>query len=268
MRFSQRLGYSQVKTVAEREVLDEDTRNGLWSVVMVTCFEDAVGRHLDEVPTIHNLIRQLWFNFYKQPIDTIPDWGPKAIQHIRSYFFNAAWYDALDLVEFLGQHSPDAANVRDLVNTILEREVSAYRFVGESIAEITSRTEIDEVENAQKAAGPGARFHLERAVELLADRTNPDYRNAVKEAISAVEATVNERAGTKNLTLGDALRRLNPDMHGAFKTALGNLYGYTSDSEGIRHSLLEEPTIDYADAKFMVVACSAFVNYLVTKTSG
>lgn len=49
------------------------------------------------------------------------------------------------------------------------------------------------------------------------------------------------------------------------RAALGNLYGYTSDGDGIRHSLLEEPNLDYSDAKFMLVTCSAFVNYLTSK---
>jgi hypothetical protein len=43
------------------------------------------------------------------------------------------------------------------------------------------------------------------------------------------------------------------------------MYGYTSDAEGIRHALLEEPTLEQADAIFMLVTCSAFVNYLRAK---
>jgi len=40
------------------------------------------------------------------------------------------------------------------------------------------------------------------------------------------------------------------------------MYGYTSDADGIRHKLLDEATIDFEDAKFMLVSCSAFVNLL------
>jgi hypothetical protein len=31
--------------------------------------------------------------------------------------------------------------------------------------------------------------------------------------------------------------------------------------------LLEESTVDFDDAKFMLVSCSAFVNYLAAKSS-
>jgi hypothetical protein len=54
-------------------------------------------------------------------------------------------------------------------------------------------------------------------------------------------------------------------LHAVLKQAFQKLYGYTSDAQGIRHALLDEPTLDVEDAKFMLVSCSAFVNYLVVK---
>ena len=42
---------------------------------------------------------------------------------------------------------------------------------------------------------------------------------------------------------------------------------YTSDAAGIRHALLEDPNLDAEDAKFMLVACSAFINYLWAKAA-
>jgi hypothetical protein len=51
------------------------------------------------------------------------------------------------------------------------------------------------------------------------------------------------------------------------KSGFGSLYGYTSDSQGIRHALLDKdaPDVDEADALFMIGACAAFVSYLVNK---
>jgi hypothetical protein len=43
------------------------------------------------------------------------------------------------------------------------------------------------------------------------------------------------------------------------------LYGYTSDTHGIRHALKDDSQPNAEDAKFMLVSCSAFVNYLVEK---
>jgi len=57
------------------------------------------------------------------------------------------------------------------------------------------------------------------------------------------------------------------ELHPALKSSFSSLYGYTNDADGIRHALLEESTLDFDDAKFMLVSCSAFVNYLAAKAN-
>jgi restriction endonuclease Mrr len=51
-------------------------------------------------------------------------------------------------------------------------------------------------------------------------------------------------------------------LHPALKATFSNLYGYTSDADGIRHALLGEDRVTFDQAKFMLVACSAFTNYV------
>jgi hypothetical protein len=46
------------------------------------------------------------------------------------------------------------------------------------------------------------------------------------------------------------------------KESFNKLYGYTSDHGGIRHALTEADAVDFEDAKFMLVACSALVNFV------
>ena len=41
----------------------------------------------------------------------------------------------------------------------------------------------------------------------------------------------------------------------------------STSSEGMRHALLDEPNLDFEDAKFMLVSCSAFVNYLRSRAA-
>jgi len=95
----------------------------------------------------------------------------------------------------------------------------------------------------------------------------PNYRNPIKESISAVESLCNLITGRKD-TLGDALKKLEAKVviHPALKKGFSSIYGYTSDADGIRHGLLEETNLDFEDAKFMLVSCSAFVNYLIAKS--
>lgn len=51
------------------------------------------------------------------------------------------------------------------------------------------------------------------------------------------------------------------------ETAFSKMYAYTGDAEGIRHALMEETNLGFEDAKFMLVSCSAFVNYLKAKAA-
>ncbi len=51
------------------------------------------------------------------------------------------------------------------------------------------------------------------------------------------------------------------------KAGFDSLYGYTSDSQGVRHALLDKgaPDVDETDALFMLGACAAFVSYLINR---
>jgi hypothetical protein len=111
------------------------------------------------------------------------------------------------------------------------------------------------------------RVHLSSALQKLNDRKNPDFRNSIKESISAVEGACRHLTKQDNVSLGDALKILDSErpFHPAFKAALLKLYGWTSDESGIRHAIKDADKVESADAQFMLVTCSAFVNYLLTR---
>ena len=69
--------------------------------------------------------------------------------------------------------------------------------------------------------------------------------------------------GNNNASLGKALEKLKGKIHPALNTAFEKLYGYASNSNGIRHANgLGEGDSTFEEAKYMLVSCSAFVNYL------
>jgi hypothetical protein len=75
--------------------------------------------------------------------------------------------------------------------------------------------------------------------------------------------------GQPKATLGQAIGKVKDKVaiHPALEKAFDSIYGYTSDEDGIRHSLLDESVLDFEDAKFMLVSCAAFVNYLLAKAA-
>lgn len=153
----------------------------------------------------------------------------------------------------------------------MEREMSGYRLVDGLVTPITSDVEVAAVESGANVRGEfePAGEHIRRALELLADRQAPDYRNSIKESISAVESAARTVAGGKRGGLSTALSHLEQrlPLHPALKAAFVKLYAYTSDEDGIRHALLDDSDLSQEDALFMLVACSAFTNYLKTKSA-
>ena len=155
-------------------------------------------------------------------------------------------------------------------NRIFEQEKSAYRFANEQIVPITNEIELDEIEAAASSEFDAVNAHISNALRLYSDRENPDYKNSIKESISAVESMCSVITGMKgkSVTLGAMLKKLEENgvrIHTALREAFSKLYGFTSDEEGIRHGSMDFSNVPAEDAKFMLVACSAFVNYLIEK---
>ncbi len=274
MLFSQKHGYKPIKNVIQLESMDDDLRNGLWNALDMYYWSKAGHTHLlKDDREIYSLICDLWLDYFKLPIDTISwDWDG-AYKHIRSYFFDCDWFEVYDFAVFIannyGSSSTNELFMR-YANSILEREVAGWRFIGGEIAPITSEEEIAEIEETleSKDSLKAVATHIKTALDFISDKKTPDYRNSIKESISAVEAICRIITGKDDATLGEALKvtRGKIPLHPALEQAFSRLYGYTSDTDGIRHSLLDESNIDFEDAKFMLVSCSAFINYLKLKS--
>ena len=257
--------------------IDDDLRNSLWNALTIFYWKTFKPRDRLGVisgSTLDRLFHALWWDYFKKPLDTIPRYygdNNGGLNFFRKYFFDATWHEVYDFIEFIPLcHPGRAKEFRSLCNQYLERENSAYRFVNGRIAEITSSDEIEEIENAMSHSIPydGVREHLHAALLMLSDRTNPDYRNSIKESISAVESLCRTVSGNDKAMLSAALKILkDKGLHPALESAFQSLYGYTSDANGIRHALLEKSNLTSAEARFMLIICSAFTNYAIATTS-
>lgn len=267
MRFSQRIGKRPIDTILQIEGMNDDLRISLWNVLdLVVWTNDRFIKEYSQY-NIKTFSSNLWFNFYKKPVDTIPYYNSEIIQNMRKYFFSAQWYDVYDFIEFVINSIKDK-DISTPINIILERELAGYRLISGSFVPVTDKQEIDAIRQATEA-GPfaGVEAHLRSAIDHLSRKQDPDYRNSIKESISAVESLAKELTKNPKATLGDALSTLEKrgEMHPSLKRSLSALYGYTSDEGGIRHAMLEEPKLSAADAKYILIACSAFINYMKEK---
>jgi hypothetical protein len=264
--FSERYGYSAVGKAFQREFVSEELRIKIWNILKISIWDEYYQSSQNQ-EKINFLIRKLWFNFFNRDLDSIPSNymqnGRGSYDQLKDYFFNCSWNNLYDFLEYLAENDVFSTHIIKWINETLEQYNSAYRFVGMSITEVTDENEITAIEDGLTHPENAVREHLSSALIKLSDKEDPDYRNSIKESISAVEAACRILTGNKSATLGDALKKAN-NLHPVMKLAFDKLYGYTSDASGVRHSLIDEPSISYADAKFMLVTCSAFVSYLNT----
>ncbi len=139
--------------------------------------------------------------------------------------------------------------------------------LGGKFAPITNEAEMAEVEAAAANQEDAVRVHLNAAIGFLSDRKKPDYRNSIKESISAIESLMKILTGVKSATLSEGLKRINSvvELHPALRQAFEKLYAYTSDEEGVRHAIFDKSKVTHGDAKFILVSCSAFINYVFEK---
>lgn len=275
MKFSERMGLTPLRTVIQKDSVDDTLRNKLWNIVQIAVWDRYDSTTLRSFTLSSNLklfFITLWHGFFEQPIDTIPQFFNEAVSYVRNYYFKCQWFEVYDFIEFIAQNPSGVFDPEEFCtscNFILEEEKSAYRFLKGLLVPISSDAELESIKEAfdKGAPFPGVKVHLRTAIEHLSDRKNPDFRNCIKESISAVESLCKAVTGDPKATLSKALAVLERDkkLHPRLKTSFIAIYEYSSDADGIRHAMLDEPDLSFVDAKYMLVVCSAFINYVTGK---
>jgi Arc/MetJ-type ribon-helix-helix transcriptional regulator len=274
MRFSERIGIKPTRLELQKDSMDDALRSSIWSAIMMTTLEHT---DYDSVERIVKFARLANLQFFKKPIDQTSNNAKTVTEEIRNWFFRADWNEVYDFLEYCVNFENNAGSkgkeqsetLMGLANGFLKLELSAYRVVSGQIVPLTNDEEIKSVNETVERRGKfsPASDHIQAAIRLYSDRKNPDYRNSVKESISAVEAVVRLISGNEKATLGDALKIVDQShsLHPALREGLLKIYGYTNDESGIRHSMVDESSVDKTDAYFMLVSCSAFCNFLIER---
>ena len=268
--FSERMGITLPKAM-QIDDLDSNTRMALYNAVanyvlsMDTLYRDAnlINFWQDVGADYLYLSRDKIFISHAYPL---LDWDYIKGEYSK-VFLHGAWHGVFDFIEHISHFKiikNEGVFSRE-INDVLEKEKVGYKFISRKFIPITNKEEAKEIEQAVESLPyQNAREHLQKAAALFADRENPDYANSIKESISAVESLSRELTDERDFSV--AVRKLN--LHGAFTEALIKMYGYTSDEAGIRHAKTKESLPpDQATARYMLVICSAVVNFIADKTT-
>jgi hypothetical protein len=270
MRFSQRIGARPLPKSGLEEA-SPDLRTQLWNFLHRIAFPEDARSYTRSLWTA----KQIW-NHLDLRTDKVPTHVFEMREFLSKYWFSCDWPEFYDLVEFIADlkdpnYASTPGKLYEHLNYILEAQGAAYRFIAEELAPLTNPVEVAEVTRAAESAIPAVASHIREALTLLPPSPDASPRNSVKESISAVEAALKHFSGDAGAALKEGLSAFETkygSLHPALKAGLVKLYGYTSDEKGIRHALVDEAadvTVD--DARFMLIVCSAFANYLVALSS-
>lgn len=271
-RFSERNGF---KSFSEEIIVGRITpelQNALCS-----CF-DRLDAYIYSLKLSHlpyyQMQEHLWTNYHNQRKAEFDQRNDV----VCNYLINPVvkWYEKFDIIEealfylsklkkHLYKDKQYYDSLKDDLNDEFERLNAGYRVVDRYITDIVTKEEIDSVTRTIEENDDSVKEHMQKAVMHYSRRPDADYRNSIKESISAVEAYCRKKTG--ETTLGKALKHLEDaglEIPQMLKTAFDKLYAYTNDGDtGIRHALIEGDSVPTnAEALFMLVSCSAFINYL------
>lgn len=275
MNFSERMGFTPLREQLQVNSVDNRLKNMLWNSFKLYGIIE-----IDTIDDKQNYLKfgyNLWIHFWGNRIDQVPMSHSELDivelnRKIESWYFdvNRKWYEYYNFIEYTLKYYSNDDYIKGL-NMFLSKEGAAYRVVENKFVRITSDDEIQSIEESLNTTSDKYKpvnTHIKSALSLLSNREKPDYRNSVKESISAVESLCKTLVSNDKARLSQAIKLLKEkhNSHPALLESFEKLYGYTSDGDGIRHSLTDDgKEVDFHDAKFMLVTCSAFINYMIGK---
>lgn len=269
--FSERNGYAKPSDVLIREKITPEIQNAICSCYDELRLQIGVSAKYYRYTDMEEYLWQYFLERRKGNFRLGNSSHIVATSYIEE---NNPWFRKLDLIEksleYLASIQWDK-RFSDILNREFKRLNFAYRVIDNKIVEITSEEEIKAIEEAITNEDDSIKIHLQSAMKQLCLRPEGDYRNSIKESISAVGAFCRKITGEN--TLGKALSKLESNgivLPALLKNAFINLYSYTNDkTTGIRHEFIDDTNSPGADeAIFMLVSCSAFINYLTKKKNG
>lgn len=268
--FSERYGYTKPSDVIIREKITPEIQNAILS-----CFDMFQNNQKD---IIYKMEEYIWCeNFHKRRNDFYINNNWYGEGHFTTSVIEDSeyWYDILNYIEwslkYFKQNCYDDYfnHIKGYLNYEFEKLNFAYRILenGE-IIETTSKVEIGEIEAALNSPQNSVKVHLSKALEFYAQKPVGEYRNSIKESISAVEAISRNITGDKIINFAK-MEKKGVTIPSVLRQAFEKLYGYTNDEKtGIRHALMDDEgsyVPQAEEALFMLVSCSAFINYLNKK---
>ena len=278
LTFSQRHGYEPLPEPMQLEELSDDLKREIWNATREFLESQIQPNPFGRVyftKEAERFIERVLGKFFKKSEDEIDTSYDEVVHQFKDSIVYGIFNEVLDLVQFMVNDRKYGEKLVNPINKSFETCVAAYyldmsggppyRFFPRS-NEAQGEATQESIKTIRDGGMEGAATHLRDAAAHINAR---QFADSISDSIHAVES-VARRIDPKSKTLRPALNSLeNAGLikHRALKEAFAKLYGYTSDEQGIRHSLTDKnsPDVDLDEAMFMFGACASFAAYLVNK---
>ena len=256
LTFSQAYGYKELPQPLKLEELSDSARVKLWSLLYRYV---SIGSRVLVGRKWSTILMTLHVGFLGQPWDEFTNRTQIFVNNLKRIFLESPFHEVFDSLLAIMRHRECPRDFSLSVAVVFEQcRLACIIDVGPppTIYPAATGEEGGAIVRAtaelSSAGLAGAASHLRHASDCI---SRGDYPGAVRESIHAVESTARHFDPTA--------KTLNP----ALKMAFSNLYGFTSDEQGIRHALIDNPqaNVDLDEAVFMLGACASFSCYLARK---
>ena len=275
LTFSQAHGYEDLPRPLQLGELDKKSRVKLWGLLYQHVSDASRWSEFDSLNCVQ-IWREIFLFIHENLFELTRDvFENDIIVTCESYKHNFMYYPInkiFDLLQEIMRHPECSTEFIQSVADMFEECKIAYVVDIQYPATIVPAATKEEGKAILQATGELSSIGLEGAVTHLRQASDcinrGDFPGAVHESINAVESTA-RHFDSNATTLEPALKSLERAgvLHPALKRAFSNLYGYTSDEQGIRHALIDNPqaNVGQDEAVFMLGACAAFSSYLARK---
>lgn len=187
---------------------------------------------------------------------------------VKAIFEKGSYSEIFGWLQFVMTSNPPSG-FAEQISRILKFCRAPYRVIDGCVicpmaSDVEGVTIVKALDDLSAANISGAREHLRSAATEL---TAGNYADSIRESMHSVESVLGVLEPKGDFSKALAKLETKAKIHGGLKSGFNSIYGFSSDEQGIRHALLDKdaPSVDEADALFMLGACAAFVSYLINK---
>lgn len=279
LTFSQAQGYEDLPQALRLEEVSSSARRHIWNLLYVCVKREdnhvkisgtAVYEPKNQWTDIFYFLHTRFLNRFADDFHSGNSSQLRNAMEYKGVILGAKFNRVFDLLQSIMRQPSCPADFIEDAADIFRREGLAYVIDAEdpptifpAVTEVEAEAISGALRELQAASLEGAVEHLRQAAECF---NQADWSGAIRESIHSVESIARLLDPGAAKTLGPALESLEQQgrLHPALKQGFSNLYGYTSDEQGIRHALIDEPESPAGrdEALFMLGACASFASYL------